>query len=248
MGMIKTPDEIQKMKNVCAITSLILKKLIRDTRVGDTGLDVNKRAIQLFDEMHVDPVFHGYMGFPAAMCISVNEYVLHGIPDGRPFEEGDIIKYDIGGRLEGYCSDTARTFILGRAKTPEHERLVDSTGKALEGIASHIREGLTLQLLAYLIEDWAKTCHLGNVTAYGGHGIGTELHELPTIHSAGWQVRENIILKEGMVLAIEPLYTLGTGNVIKESTWLVKTADGSMGAHFEDDILVLKNGYEILTK
>lgn len=248
MGLIKTPEEIQKLRNVCKTTALVLKKLIRDTRVGDTGLEINNRALQLFKDMGIEPVFHGYQGFPAAMCISKNEYVVHGVPDGKPFEEGDVIKYDIGGRLEGYCSDTSRTFILGKAKSEKHEELVRRTRQALDDTLARIREGITLKNIAEEIEAHATRFGLGNVIVYGGHGIGTQLHEPPFVENCASQVRENLILKEGMVFAVEPTFTLGTGNIIKEDKWAIRTADRSIGAHFEDVVVVLKNNCEVLTK
>jgi methionyl aminopeptidase len=248
MAMVKTVDEIQRLRNVCKVTALILKKLIRDTRVGDTGLEINNRAFHLFNDMGLEPVFHGYQGFPAMMCISKNEYLIHGIPDNEPFKEGDVIKYDIGGRLEGYCSDTARTFILGQPKDKKHEELVKNTRHVLDKVISRIREGITLKNIAEEIETGATMMGLGNVIAYGGHGIGINLQEQPFIGNCTSQVRENIVLQEGMVIAIEPTLTLGTGDIIKEDKWAVKTADGSIGAHFEDVVLVQKHGNEILTK
>jgi methionyl aminopeptidase len=248
MGMIKTTDEIQKLRNVCKVTTLVLNKLIRDTRVSDTGLEINNRAVKLFSDMGIESAFLGYRGFPATICISKNEYIIHGIPDNKPFEDGDVIKYDIGGKLEGYYSDMARTFILGQAKSKEHEGLVKHTRDVLDNTIRRIREGITLKNIAEEIETYATILGLGNITAYGGHGIGAALHEPPPINNSVSQVRENIVLKEGMVIAVEPLFTLGTGETIKEDKWAVKTADGSIGAHFEDVILVLKNGNEILTR
>ena len=250
MALIKTPDEIQKMKNVCAITSLILKKLIRDTRIGDTGLDINNRAVKLFNELGVDTLFYGYHGFPALLCISINDSVIHGIPNGEPFNDGDIIKYDIGARLDGYCSDMARTFILGHPRSNYQAELVTHTRKAIDNAISRVRDGVTLKNIAEEIETYAANHQLGNVGQFHGHGIGAELHEFPAIHNCSRNVQENIILKEGMIFTIEPMFTLGSSNIIKDNNWTVRTVDGSMAAHFEEVILVSKNknGHEVLTK
>jgi methionyl aminopeptidase len=248
MSIIKTSEEVQKLRNVCKATALVLKKLIRDTHIGDTGLEINNRAIHLFKDMNIEPVFHGYQGFPAMMCISKNDGIIHGIPDGEPFQNGDVIKYDIGGRLDGYCADTARTFILGNIRDKKHEELVKHTRKAVDNTIHRIREGFTLKNIAEEIETYAEIHGLGNVTAYAGHGIGTELHELPTIQFCSTKVIENIILKEGMVFTIEPMFTLGSGNIRQSGHWNVKTEDGSIAAHIEEVILVKKYGNEILTK
>lgn len=246
--MIKTDEEIKKIRNVCKVTAFILKTLIRETRVGDTGLEINNRACHLFDEAGIETLFHGYQGFPAAMCISINDGVIHGIPNNDKLKNGDVVKFDIGGKLEGYCSDLARSFILGVTKDIRHEQLLYHTRKSLDNVIHLIREGKTLKDIAEEIETYARIHGLGNVTSFGGHGVGQELHEKPHVDNCVSNVKENIILKEGMVLAIEPLYTLGTGNVNKEHGWNVKTVDGSIGCHFEDCVLIKKDKCQVLTE
>lgn len=248
MGMIKSEEQIQKMRNVCKVTSLILNNLIINTQVGDTGLDVDRRATFLFQSAGVEPAFRGLYGFPAVLCISVNDRIIHCIPDGVPFKSGDVIKYDIGARLDGYCSDMARTFIVGDAIDANHVYLIHQTRQGLDNAIATIQEGSTLLHIAKEIELHAKKSNLGNVEDFHGHGIGENVHEEPAVHNCSKYLTKNVILKEGMVIAIEPMYTLGSGKLVKENPWLIKTVDGSVGSHFEDTVLVLKNGSEVLTR
>jgi len=250
MGMIKTEDEIQKLKNVCKITTLILNQLIRDTKPGDTGIEINSRAIEAFNKTGLEPLFRGYRGFPAAICISRNSCVLHGIPDNIPFENGDVIKYDFGARLDGYCSDLARTFILGKSNTKEAEEIIRQTRSCLDKVIHLLHDGVTLKEVARIIENCAANHNYGNIVTYSGHGIGTELHEPPLISNCEKFVQQDIILKEGMVICVEPIFTLGSNTLVSDgrSHFNLKTYDGSIGVHFEDEILVKKFGCEVLTR
>ena len=249
MSMIKTKDEIQKIRNVCKITATILNNLILHTHVGDTGIDVNNRAKNLFEQTGVEPVFLHLYGFPATLCISVNDTVLHGIPNNKPFKEGDVIKFDIGGKLDGYCSDTAKTFILGKAKNKNHEKLVQNINKALMNAIKTIKEGATLSDIAKEIEAIATKNHYGNITQFHGHGIGQNVHEPPEVYNSVSSVTNNMILKEGLVIAIEPMFTTGKNNISYDGKhlWDIKTLDGSISAHVEHTVLVTKKGYEVLT-
>ena len=249
MGIIKTSGEIRGLRDVCKITSTILNNLILHTQVGDTGLDIDKRAKKLFEEVGVEPAFLGLYGFPASLCISVNEYIVHGIPDGRKFQEGDIIKYDIGGRLDGVCSDMARTFILGKAKSDAHVKLVDDTRRCLELAAAQVVAGNTLRDIARAIEEYAVANGYGNVDDFHGHGIGRNVHEPPPVHNS-LRYATDIVIEVGMALAIEPMYTLGSGKVEvnAKNQWLIKSADNVMTAHFENVVLCTSDGPEILTR
>jgi len=248
--MIKTPDQIKKMRDVCKVTSLILSNLILQTRIGDTGFDVNKRAMDLFVAAGVEPAFKGLYGFPAVMCISVNESLIHGIPDTRPFEDGDVVKYDIGARLDGFCSDMARTFVVGMPNDSRILELIADTRYALDcGIAA-IRPGATLWDVAVAIETVASVRGYGNLIDFHGHGIGESVHEEPAVHNAT-RYAKHVLLKPGMTLALEPMFTLGSSEVLRDPTnpWMVRAVDGSLGAHFEDTVLVLPDGQaEVLTR
>lgn len=250
MGLIKNEEEIRIMRNVGKLTSAVLSKLIIETEVGMTGNYINERAGKLFKAVGIEPAFLGLYGFPAVLCISINENIIHGLPDDVPFKNGDVIKYDIGARLNGYCSDTARTFIVGKG-SEEHSRIIWATKEALDRGIKVIREGATMVDIATAIEGYAKEKGYGNVEDFHGHGIGTDVHELPPVHNAvRYAEQRNIVLKEGMVLALEPMFTLGSGKLVKDkkNPWRITSEEGVIGAHFEDTVLVLKNGYEILTR
>lgn len=249
MGLIKTRDQIQRMRAVGRVTAAILNNLIVNTNEGDTGLDINARARKLFDEVGVEPAFLGLYGFPACLCISVNEYIVHGIPNSVPFKTGDVIKYDIGGILDGVCSDLARTFILGEALDPRHDALVEANRKCLDLAILEVRPGNTLRDIAAMIEKCAKVGGYGNVDEFNGHGIGEKLHEPPPVFNS-LKYAKGIVIEEGMVLALEPMFTLGSGktDVSKKNKWLIRTADGSVGSHFEDTVLCTRQGPEVLTR
>lgn len=250
MSLIKSTEEIRIMRNVGKLTSAVLNKLIIDTEVGMTGIEVNLRAEKLFKAVGVEPAFKGLYGFPAVLCISVNENVIHGLPDDIPFKNGDVVKFDIGARLEGYCSDMARTFVVGKA-SDEHRQLIAATKEGLNRGIAQIRDGATVVDIARAIEGYAKEKGYGNVEDFHGHGIGTDVHEFPAVHNAvRYAEQQNIVLKAGMVVALEPMYTIGSGRLIKDkkNPWKITTEEGTAGAHFEDTVLVLPNGYEILTR
>lgn len=247
MIYIKNKEEIEKMREVCKRTKIILSHLILKTKVGDTGIDINTRAKQLFDDFNMESAFFGLYGFPAQLCISVNENIIHGIPDGIPFKNGDKISYDIGAKLNGFCSDTARTFILGIANDERHNKLISDTQEGLDAGISQIKEGVAVVEIARAIENVALKYKYGNVDEYGGHGIGQELHQDPHIGNSVRRAKP-VILIAGMTIAIEPMFILGDTKLVGEGKWNLKTADGSIGCHLEDTVLVLKNGYEILTR
>lgn len=250
MSLIKTKDEIRIMRNVGKLTSAVLSKLIIDTSIGTTGKEVNDRAEKLFKAVGIEPAFKGLYGFPAVLCISVNDTVIHGLPDDIPFKSGDVIKYDIGARLEGLCSDTARTFIVGEG-SEENTALIWTTKEGLQRGINVIRDGVAISEIATAIEEYAKEKGYGNVEDFHGHGIGHDVHEYPAIHNSVRYAKQNdIILREGMTIALEPMYTLGSGKLIKDKSnpWKITTDNGKPGAHFEDTVLVLKDGFEVLTR
>jgi len=250
MGMIKTLDEILIMKDVCKRTSVILNHLILATKVGTTGLDINSLAKKYFEAFSVESAFLNLYSFPAQLCISVNEYIIHGIPNAVPFKDGDVVKLDIGAKYKGFFSDMARTFIIGKRLKPSHEMLIDANKKALDLAIDVIKDGVETNEISKVIENYAKETEFGSVDSHGGHGIGQNLHEPPKIFNAIRPGQPNVILREGMTICIEPQFTLGSGELTYQdgNKWMIKTKDGSVGAHFEDVILVLKDGAEVLTR
>lgn len=244
---IKTIEEIEKMREVCKRTKIILNHLIMKTEIGDTGLDINNRAKKLFEDFGVESAFFGLYGFPAQLCVSVNETLIHGIPDSRPFKEGDKITYDFGAKLNGFNSDMARTFILGTPKDERHVKLIKDTQEGLDAGIEQIKEGVAIVEIARAIENIAIKNNYGNIDEFGGHGIGEQLHQEPHVSNSIQKARP-VILIAGMVICLEPMYLLGSTKLIGDGKWNLKSEDGSIGCHLEDTVLVLRNGYEILTR
>lgn len=250
MGMIKTEEEIQIMREVCKQTSVILNHLIIETKIGDTGIDVNNRAKKYIELFNMESAFFGLYGFPAQLCISKNNYIIHCIPDNVPFKNGDIITYDFGCKYKGFCSDMARSFIVGHAVKESHVKLLKDTKKALELAIATVKDGSTTDDISRAIENFAKENGYGNVEDFGGHGIGEELHQPPHIYNSVRKGQTNVVLRAGMTIAIEPMLILGNGKLIFEdgNKWAIKTEDGSVGTHEENTVLVTRDGSEVLTR
>jgi methionyl aminopeptidase len=188
--------------------------------------------------------------FPAALCTSVNEEVVHGIPNDRPLEEGDIVSVDCGVRLNGYCGDSARTFPVGRI-SPEAQGLLDVTRGALELAIREIRPGMKWSEIAGQMQALVEEAGMSVVRDFVGHGIGQEMHEDPKVpnYVDRQQLRNDFRLERSMTLAIEPMVNLGSHEVEYRSPdrWAVVTRDGRCAAHFEHTVVVGENGAEVLT-
>lgn len=249
MGLIKTDDELDKIIPVCQTTAFILARLIARTEVGMTGIELDCLAKEFFEEAGVKSAFYGLYGFPAQLCVSVNEQLIHGIPDGRKFEVGDVIRYDIGARYMGYCSDTARTFILGEPRDQRHVDVIAATQRALDAGIAVARDGNTLKDIGAAIEAVAIAGGYGNVVSFHGHGIGQSLHEEPAVMNCK-VLAKPIVLRAGQVLCLEPMLTLGSGELVVDPSnkWNIRAVDNSIGAHIEDTILVTTKEPEILTR
>lgn len=193
------------------------------------------------------PAFLGYGGFPASVCASVNDQVIHGIPNGRPLNEGDIVGCDIGVILNGYYSDACKTFPVGEASKVTL-KLLDVTRQALEAAVSACGPGARVKDIGKAVTECVAPHGYGIVYSYCGHGVGMSLHEDPQIPNYYPSRGLNPRLKSGMVLAIEPMVNAGTADVeVLDDGWTVVTADGSMSAHFEHTVLITDNGAEVLT-
>ena len=192
------------------------------------------------------PSFKGLYGFPGTICISVNEEVVHGIPSARKLKEGDLVKLDIGASYKGYHGDSAYTYPVGKI-TEEEEMLLRETKNALFKGIEQVKPGNRIGDISYAIEQHAKKYNLGVVEELCGHGVGTKVHEDPNVLNYG-NKNEGPILKEGMVIAIEPMLNLGTKKIyMLDDDWTIITADRKKSAHFEHTVAVTKDGYEILT-
>jgi methionyl aminopeptidase len=244
---IRTPDEIKLLKKAGEIVGNTHKHLQQYIKPGITTKELDEIAYNFIINSDAIPSFKGYDGFPCSICTSINEEVVHGIPSNRKLQEGDIVSIDIGVCYKGYHSDSAWTYPVSKIDT-DKQYLLEHTEKALFVGLSVIKEGIRVGDIGNAIEEYIKKHNLGIVREFVGHGVGQKLHELPDIPNYG-KKNTGPILKEGMVIAVEPMINLGTDEIlILDNGWTVITADNKPSAHFEHTVLVTKNGYIILTK
>ena len=253
MIILKSPEEIEKMRAAGRLVADALATVVRAAGVGVTTRDLDQRAERLIRKGGGVPAFKGYQPdfiecgpFPATLCTSVNSEVVHGIPDERPLEDGDLLSVDTGAQLEGYFGDAAVTVVVGKGNR-EAQALADVTRHALEAAIEKCRPGNHLSDVSYAIQEVAESEGCNVVRRFVGHGIGTRMHEDPPIPNYG-EPGKGPMLKAGMVLAVEPMVNLGTGKVeASPDRWQVYTKDGSLSAHFEHTIAIGEDGPEVLT-
>jgi len=243
---LKSPQEIEIMRRAGRATANILREMAKNVRPGITTGELDQIAEKMCKELGVKPAFKGYKGFPACVCISVNDQVVHGIPGDRVLENGDIVGLDFGVIHEGYHGDSAITVPVGTI-TPQAQALVDATRECLmKGIEQAV-VGNKLFDISHAVQNYVEGLGFSVVREFVGHGIGKSLHEDPQVPNYGPKGR-GVPLKEGLVLAIEPMINAGTHAIKVESDgWTAVTIDGSLSAHFEHTIAITKNGPEILT-
>ena len=247
MISIKNKQEIEYMRISGKITYGVLNNLKSIIKPGITTKEIDKYVYDYIVSHNATPSFLDYDGFPASACISINEMVVHGIPDDTIIKDGDIVSVDVGSIYKGYHSDSAYTYIIGKVDK-KTEKFVNDTRKSLYEGLKVIKEGIKLNEVCSAIGHVAKENGYGVFSCLTGHGVGKELHEDPYIPNLSNHESEGIILKSGMTLAIEPMFSLGTDKVwLLEDGWGIVTRDNSLAAHFEHTILVTKDGYEILT-
>ncbi|MFN2388916.1 MAG: type I methionyl aminopeptidase [Actinomycetota bacterium] len=243
----KSPEEIATMRRGGAILGAALDRLEALIAPGVTTAELDR----VFEE-HVTaeggtPSFKGYRGFPASICASPNEVIVHGIPNGRNLNEGDIVSIDVGVFYEGFHTDTAWTFAVG-AIAPAAAHLLEVTEASLEAAIDHCRPGIRLGTVGHAVEEVASAAGFSIVREYAGHGVGRSLHEEPWIPNYGPAGRREV-LSPGMTFAIEPMVNLGGPETrVLDDDWTVVTADGSLSAHFEHTVVVTDDGPEILTR
>lgn len=245
---IKSSREIELMREAGRILSIVHDEIKKIIRPGITTLEIDTYAENLIHKMGCIPSFKGYEGFPASVCISINDEVVHGIPSrDRILQEGDIVSIDGGVIYKGFHSDAARTWAVGKIST-EAEKLIKVTEESFyEGI-KYAKEGYYLYDISKAIGEYCEARGYGVVRDLVGHGIGRELHEDPQVPNFK-QDRKGMKLREGMTLAIEPMITNGSYEVAwnEEDGWTVTTYDGSLSAHYENTILITKGEPEILS-
>lgn len=247
MIILKSPEEIEKMRRAGRIVASTRQRVLAAVRPGVTTGELDAIAEEHIRSNDAVPSFKGYRGFPRSICASVNEELVHGIPGERVLREGDLLSLDFGAIWEGYHGDSAVSLFVGESTSDEAEKLVRVTGEALEAGISQVREGARLSDIGNAVQQVVEGAGFGVVREYVGHGIGQSLHEDPPIPNYGPPGR-GPELRSGMALAIEPMVALGGWETrVLDDDWTVVTEDGSLCAHFEHTVAITDRGVEVLT-
>lgn len=243
---IKNDEQIEKMRKAGKILRDTLNMLEQYVYPGQTSLRLNDLAYQYIKSQGAIPSFLGYEGFPFTICASVNEQVVHGFCNDQPLIDGDIISIDCGVIYDGWQSDAARTFAVGNISLEKQKLINDTKQSFFEGLKG-IKAGSRLGNISHQIQKYLEDRGYGVVRELTGHGIGTEMHEDPYVPNYG-KYNSGIVLQAGMTLAIEPMSTLGKRDVVMEDNdWTISTWDGLPAAHYENTVLITKDGVEILS-
>ncbi|MBM3157450.1 MAG: type I methionyl aminopeptidase [Chloroflexi bacterium] len=247
MGIvIKSPREIAIMREAGRVVAAVIEALTEAVSPGVTTRELNEVADRELKKHGAVSAFKGYRGFPASICTSINEEVVHGIPGSRILKAGDIISLDVGAILDGFYGDAAVTLPVGKISA-EGQRLIETTEEALKAGIAAARSGARLGDVSAAIQNYAESRNFSVVREYVGHGIGRELHEDPQIPNFGI-AGEGPLLKKGMTLALEPMVNAGEWRTkIADNKWTVSTIDGKLSAHFEHTIAITDGSAEILT-
>ncbi len=243
---IKTEKEIDLMREPCRIVKDTLTFVGTKIRAGMTTKELDTLIERFIRSEGAYPSCLGYGGFPASACISVNEVVVHGIPDDRVIREGDIVSVDLCAYKNGYHGDACRTFCIGEV-SPEKKQLVKVTEECFFQAIKGLRAGTPLYDIGYRVQKYAESFGYGVIRSYTGHAIGKEMHEDPSVPNYG-KLGTGMRLKAGMVLCIEPMIAMGDWRVrILDDEWTAVTVDGKPAAHYENTVVVRADGVEILT-
>lgn len=245
---VKTDSEITAIRESGRMLATVLEIIEKQLKPGVTGLEIDAIANSELKKLGGVPAFLGYQGFPGSICISINDAVVHGIPNSIPFKDGDIIGFDFGVTYDGMITDAARTFIVGENKDGEKLRLLKATQKSLDMAINKVKNGCSVGDISAAAQKVLDENKLGNVRDLVGHGVGHHVHEGPDVPNYG-HAGTGPLLKKGMTIAIEPMATLGDYKVVIDPDgWTIRTRDGSLSAHFEDTVLITDDGCEILTR
>jgi len=246
MVIIKAPEEIEKIRTSSRIAAEILNEIEKTVEPGVRTIELEQYAEDLAARKKVRPAFKGYHGFPFGLCVSVNEEVVHGMPSKRVLKEGDIVSLDYGVYYNGYYGDTAITVPVGKV-SDESLKLLQVTKECLYQGIREAKDGNRLGDISAAIQGVVESAGFSVVRDYVGHGIGKSLHEDPQVPNYGVKGR-GLLLKKGMVLAIEPMVNAGKYSIrVLKDQWTVVTEDGKNSAHFEHSVAITENGPEILS-
>jgi len=247
MVHIRTQREIDLITASCQIVADTLELISEDIKPGATLIDIDLKAENYIRSQGAWPAFKGYMGFPATLCVSVNDEVVHGIPNNRILEDGQIVGIDCGAEKEGYYGDHARTFAVGNI-SDDKQKLMEITQESLKkGIAAAIPDNYVSDI-GHAIQSYVEGFGYSVVRELVGHGIGANLHEDPQIPNYG-KPKQGYMLREGMCIAIEPMINQGVKEIKTDSDgWTVRTVDGADSAHFEHTVAITNDGPIILSQ
>lgn len=243
---IRNAGEIEKMSKACQIVKEVLELIEKIIAPGITLLELDAIAEDFIRSRGAEPGFKGLYGFPSTLCVSVEDEVVHGIPNGRKLKEGEIVSVDVGSYIDGYYGDHAKTFSVGKIDSKK-ELLINVTHDCLMIAIENAISGNRIGDIGYAVQEKAESHGYGVVRELVGHGIGTKLHEEPQIPNYG-NPSSGPKIKEGMCFAIEPMINMGVPEVYtKKDGWTVCTQDGLPSAHFEHTITITEDGAKILT-
>ena len=253
--ILKNSSEIAAMRAAGRIVAATLEACVQACRPGITTRQIDDIAYATFTGLGATGLFYGYpdyepgRGYPRHTCISINEEIVHGIPGDRLVREGDLVSIDCGVKLDGWCGDSARSILVGQAH-PQMQRLLDTTQHTLNAAIKAVKPGRRWSEIGLIMQQIAERENLGIIREYVGHGIGRAMHEAPKVPN--YQVKpgsaEDFLLQPGLVIAIEPMLTLGKGQTVTlRDGWTVVTRDRQAAAHQEHTIAVTASGADILT-
>ena len=243
---IKSNNELDLMRAAGHVVAETKARLADAVEPGITTKQLDKIAEKEIRRHGATPSFKGYRGFPASICVSINEEIVHGIPGRRALREGDIVSVDVGAIVEGLHGDSAFTMGVGQI-SDEAQRLIDTTRESLQVGITKARVGARIGEISATVQSYAEQRGYGVVRKYVGHGIGWAMHEDPQVPNYGVPTK-GPVLRKGMAICIEPMLNVGTYNTIElDDGWTVVTADGTLSAHFEDTIAITESGPEVLT-
>ncbi len=247
MSYIKNNNQISHIKVSCRMAAEIMEEMIAKAQIGVTTREIDQLAAKLARKKGVVPSFKGYQDYPANVCISVNNQIVHGLPGPYALKKGDVLGIDFGINYRGYFSDMARTIPIGEV-SKEATILIDTTRRSLDAGIAQVKPGNEISDIGRAIETEAKKNKFGVVRELVGHGVGMAVHEPPAIPNYP-KAGPGVKIVPGMVLAIEPMFNLGGDDISQlDDGWTYVTKDGSISAHFEDTILVTELGHQVLTR